>query len=176
MKDPEPTIELSPRSSTKHSIESEGDQESLSTGENICFYFRVMHENYNVCLKRYLGQQGLDGIILPGFGLLLFKLFERGILRPADISREMGITPPALSELADQMVKSGLIERLPDEKDWSATKLSLSSKGEELREGCFKVIDDLAETICEGIPEQDLDIAMKTMKKMTSNMAAVDVD
>ena len=156
---------------TSRNRKPRGSRQALSGRGSVCFYFRVLHENYNDCLKRCLRQHGLDGTVLPGFGFVLFKLFESGATRPTDICRETGVKLPTLTAITDQMVKAGLIERRSDENDRRVTRLSLTGKGEALREDCFQVVDSLTETICEGIPKRDLDVAMKTMKQMMSNLS-----
>jgi len=162
------------RSVTKPGNKSKKGQKALPPAGDICFYFRVLHENYTDCLKVYLRKHGLKSV-QPGFGFVLFQLFEHGTLRPSDICRDMGVKPPTLTAITDQMVKAKLIKRRADENDRRATLLSLSRKGESLRDECFHLVAELTETICQGISKKNLGIAMKAMRQMMVNMSSAEL-
>ena len=56
-------------------------------------------------------------------------LLERGGLRMSELARELDISEPASTALADRLVRGGLVERHADPADGRGVRLSLTSAG-----------------------------------------------
>jgi MarR family transcriptional regulator, organic hydroperoxide resistance regulator len=59
-------------------------------------------------------------------------LLERGGLRMSELARELDISEPASTALADRLVRGGLAERHADPDDRRIVRLELSPKGRDL--------------------------------------------
>jgi DNA-binding MarR family transcriptional regulator len=60
------------------------------------------------------------------------SLLDRGGLRMSELSRELDISEPASTALADRLVRAGLVERHADPDDRRIVRLELSRKGRDL--------------------------------------------
>lgn len=68
----------------------------------------------------------------------LMRLHFAGQADISDISEQMGITKAAASQLVEQMVRLGLLDRIPDPIDRRIKRLALTPKGHALAE---KLVD-----------------------------------
>ncbi|KSU64708.1 MarR family transcriptional regulator [[Bacillus] enclensis] len=64
--------------------------------------------------------------------LVLSHLQVNGKSRPSDIAKNLGITPPSLTNLANKLVSKDLIVRLFDEKDRRNSYLEITDAGIEM--------------------------------------------
>ncbi|OAT81964.1 MarR family transcriptional regulator [Bacillus sp. MKU004] len=64
--------------------------------------------------------------------LVLSHLQVNGKSRPSDIAKNLGITPPSLTNLANKLVSKNLIVRLFDEKDRRNSYLEITDAGIEI--------------------------------------------
>ncbi|QTC41653.1 MarR family transcriptional regulator [Bacillus sp. V3] len=64
--------------------------------------------------------------------LVLSHLQVNGKSRPSDIAKNLGITPPSLTNLANKLVSKNLIVRLFDEKDRRNSYLEITDEGIEM--------------------------------------------
>ena len=85
-------------------------------------------------------------------GCVLFSP-EKSV-RVRDISEELGITPGGISQQVDTLVKMGLLERKPDEKDRRAVCITLSEKGEEINEWVDQFLTNLFQKLLADVPEE----------------------
>lgn len=145
-----------------------GEQSAL---DEVCFLYRVLVDRYVDLLKRSLRHQGLDDIVRPGFGFVLFALFEEEVLRPSEICRRTGLKASTLTAIVDQMVEQGLVDRRPDDEDRRAIQLRLLPKGEEIRDACYQILNENTETIGRRISQRNLEITKRVMRQMIQNMA-----
>jgi DNA-binding MarR family transcriptional regulator len=60
------------------------------------------------------------------------SLLDHGGLRMSELARELDISEPASTALADRLVKGGLVERHADPDDRRIVRLELSSNGRDL--------------------------------------------
>ena len=104
-------------------------------------------------------------------GCVLFSP-EKSV-RVRDISEELGITPGGISQQVDTLVKMGLLERKPDEKDRRAVCITLSEKGEEINEWVDQFLTNLFQKLLADVPEEKrwvfaevLDSMYQTLEKI----------
>ena len=166
------TARQATRRSSARSRRTVDRSECESALDNVSFYFRVLRDRYIDCLKSELRRHELDGIVKPGFGLVLFSLFEVDVLRPSEIASRIGIKPTALTAIIDQMVERGLVQRVSDENDRRAIGLRLLPKGQEIRRACYQVLDATTATICQDISEKDLTATKRVLRQMIRNMGS----
>ena len=94
-------------------------------------------------------------------------------VRVRDISEELGITPGGISQQVDTLVKMGLLERKPDEKDRRAVCITLSEKGEEINQWVDQFLSSLFRKLLADVPEKKryvfaevLDSMYQTLEKL----------
>ena len=94
-------------------------------------------------------------------------------VRVRDISEELGITPGGISQQVDTLVKMGLLERKPDEKDRRAVCITLSEKGEEINQWVDQFLTNLFQKLLADVPEEKryvfaevLDSMYQTLEKL----------
>ena len=104
-------------------------------------------------------------------GCVLFSP-EKSV-RVRDISEELGITPGGISQQVETLVKMGLLERKPDEKDRRAVCITLSEKGEEINEWVDQFLTNLFQKLLADVPEEKryvfaevLDSMYQTLEKL----------
>jgi len=77
---------------------------------------------------RFLKSTGLS---FPQFGILMY-LHHRGGCGITDISEDFDVTAPAASQMAEKLVRAGLVARGEDPNDRRARHLTLTSEGRAL--------------------------------------------
>ena len=104
-------------------------------------------------------------------GCVLFSP-EKSV-RVRDISEELGITPGGISQQVDTLVKMGLLERKPDEKDRRAVCITLSEKGKEINQWVDQFLSSLFQKLLADVPEEKryvfaevLDSMYQTLEKL----------
>ena len=104
-------------------------------------------------------------------GCVLFSP-EKSV-RVRDISEELGITPGGISQQVETLVKMGLLERKPDEKDRRAVCITLSEKGEEINQWVDQFLTNLFQKLLADVPEEKrwvfaevLDSMYQTLEKL----------
>jgi len=66
--------------------------------------------------------------------LEVLGVLKRGSLRMSDLARELDVTEPAATAIADRLVGHGLVERQDDPNDRRTVRLALSPRAVELME------------------------------------------
>lgn len=104
-------------------------------------------------------------------GCVLFSP-EKSV-RVRDIAEELGITPGGISQQVDTLVKMGLLERKPDEKDRRAVCITLSEKGNEINQWVDQFLSSLFQKLLADVPEEKryvfaevLDSMYQTLEKL----------
>ena len=104
-------------------------------------------------------------------GCVLFSP-EKSV-RVRDIAEELGITPGGISQQVDTLVKMGLLERKPDEKDRRAVCITLSEKGNEINQWVDQFLSNLFQKLLADVPEEKryvfaevLDSMYQTLEKL----------
>ena len=99
-------------------------------------------------------------------GDIFHVLFEAGELRAKEIARRSKST---VSELVDRLVKLGYVCKKPDPADARGVKVSLTEKGVAFEAVFGKISEDLSARILSAVEPEELEIAEKVMRKLTSN-------
>ena len=73
------------------------------------------------------------GVGIGQWAVLMF-LWARDGLSQAELSRVVAIEPPTMARTIDRMVRDGLVTRDPDPNDGRVSRISLTSRGQSLRD------------------------------------------
>ena len=87
-------------------------------------------------------------------------------VRVRDISEELGITPGGISQQVDTLVKMGLLERKPDEKDRRAVCITLSEKGNEINQWVDQFLSSLFRKLLADVPEEKRNVFAEVLDSM----------
>ena len=104
-------------------------------------------------------------------GCVLFSP-EKSV-RVRDISEELGITPGGISQQVDTLVKMGLLERKPDEKDRRAVCITLSEKGEEINEWVDQFLTNLFQKLLADVPEEKRYVFAEVLDSMYQTLEKI---
>ena len=104
-------------------------------------------------------------------GCVLFSP-EKSV-RVRDISEELGITPGGISQQVDTLVKMGLLERKPDEKDRRAVCITLSEKGNEINQWVDQFLSNLFQKLLADVPEEKRYVFAEVLDSMYQTLEKI---
>lgn len=72
-----------------------------------------------------------------------------------DIAKQVQLTPGAVSQIIESLVKFGMVERVSDPNDRRAVNIHVSQKGENQRQRTIELFDrEFEEVLAESTPEE----------------------
>lgn len=105
---------------------------------------------------------------------VLNTLWKKGTLTQKEILVYICVKPSTLTGLTDQLVKKGLAERIKVKDDRRAKKITLTPKGESLREPAFKIINDFEMESTSHIPDDLRESMLEVLKVMDEGLESVE--
>ncbi len=129
--------------------------------------------NLTACkLKQYtsamLKQNKID--LTPEQILLVDLLWNEGPMSQQTMADTMHKDKNSITNLADQLEKKGWLVRRKDDFDRRSNILTLTEKAESLKSEAKEKGISILETIIDGIGEDDLNVFLKTLEKLSDNM------
>lgn len=103
--------------------------------------------------------------------LLVDILWNQGPMSQQKMADAMQKDKNSIKKLVDALMDKGLVERRQDKNDKRSNILHLTEKGEEMKDGAKEAGIHLLDKMLEGIDEVELKNFLKTLSKMTDNMA-----
>ena len=94
----------------------------------------------------------------------LFHLLHNKSVSLNNLANFLGISRPAVSQLVDKLVRSGLVERIPNPEDKRGKLLELTDKGMELTEKGKLVNHKLGLDLVNSLTEDELPIIQKSIE------------
>lgn len=89
-----------------------------------------------------------------------------------NLANELDVGKVALGGIVDRLEASGLVERRPDPIDRRVKRVFLTREGRKVV-GRHKELDKTVnDVISQGISEDDIEVTMRTLEKMKSNLLA----
>jgi DNA-binding MarR family transcriptional regulator len=82
-------------------------------------------------LQSYLQAKGWPHATRPQSMIMVHVV--RGITRPSDIARNLGVSRQAVHTTINQMIELGLLELAPDEEDGRSKRVVITSTGQQMR-------------------------------------------
>lgn len=111
------------------------------------------------------------GLTEPQFTFLRL-MPSTGMVRTGDLSRMAGLSPSRGGRVADEMVRLGHLDRVPDPDDRRVLALRLAPKGR----ATLRRIDDLVgrcdEVLWQRLPAPDLDNVVEALKVLVRTIEA----
>ncbi|WP_428908167.1 MarR family winged helix-turn-helix transcriptional regulator [Niallia sp. Krafla_26] len=94
--------------------------------------------------------------------LIVYYLKHYGSSTLVGISRYLNVEKPTISRTVDRLEKSQLVERIPS-NDKRERIIRLTEKGNEVYEKAIQIIEVFEQSLIEGIPDSEKEIALKTI-------------
>ena len=138
--------------------------------EELSFYIGRAYYNYKLLLERTLRGLGLDRLVSPGMGHLLFALFEEDDCIIRDLAEKTKLSFPTLTQMLRKMETSGLVRSRRDPDDGRAVRIRLTPLGRSIEPRCRKVLARLNSVLEAGLSRKDVVRSKKALARMIENM------
>jgi len=112
--------------------------------------------------------------IRPAYLGVLMCLWRQDGVKVVDLGRCAGLEPSTMTGLLDRMERDGLVQRKPNPRDRRAQLIFLTELGREVEGSVNAVIDQTLDHILRGIPERDLTVLRRTLRKLLTNVLEED--
>ena len=112
-------------------------------------------------LRSALAERGFDDF-RRGDGAWVRILGEepRG---PGELAEMIGISPQAMTKMADSLERRGYVERRDDDADRRRVVLHLTDRGREYQHAVTEIVANLDEKFRASVPPADLDAAFRVL-------------
>ena len=118
--------------------------------------------------ERVLIDAGLDHIIRPGMGHVLFALYEEDGRTIKEIAARSQLANSTLTGLLNRMEKVRLIKRQRDEQDGRLVRVHLTALARKLESKCRAMVRQVTEVAHEGVGEKNVPRAKELLRGLTS--------
>lgn len=92
-------------------------------------------------------------------------------LTQKEIAERVGVEGSTLVPVIDKMEAEGLLKRKTDSKDRRVNRIYLTSKADLLWDSMLQCALQIRKVSANGIPEEDLQTAVRTMKRISKNLS-----
>jgi len=129
----------------------------------------LLHRLYRRDLDEALKDYGLtEASALP----LQYLAHMGDDCRQGALAEAMNIEGPTLVRVIDQLVSAGFVERLDHKDDKRAKIVRLTESGAALNATMRQRLDIVRDALFEGIPDDDVEAATATLKRIIANTSA----
>jgi len=91
--------------------------------------------------------------------------------RPGQVADAVGIEPPSLVRIIDQLVNAGLVLRQDDPSDRRAKTLSLTAAGKRMAERLEKALVPFRRELFKDMPQADVEATVRVLMKLDQVLA-----
>lgn len=135
----------------------------------ISFSIQQAYERVRITLYREFHDRGLA--ITPEQWIVLVLLWERDERAPSELSAATLRDRPTMTRILDTMERNGLVTRKPAPGDKRGRVVRLTPDGHALRLPLSAHARRIVKRLERGIPEADLQVTRRTLKKIFENLA-----
>jgi DNA-binding MarR family transcriptional regulator len=137
--------------------------------EAVGFVVFQAHQAMRQEMYRRFAELGVD--MTPEQWAVLVRLWERDGRSQNDLSEVTLRDKHTISRMLDGMVERGWVERRPDPNDGRAKLIFLTRVGLALEAQLVPLAETLVREMLRGIPAEDLQVTLRTLRKMSTNVA-----
>jgi DNA-binding MarR family transcriptional regulator len=132
--------------------------------------FVVSQASYRLAqaLDEVIANLGSD--IRPREFPILNRLHQHGALNQVQLADLTYKDRPAITRMLDRLIARKLVSKVPDPMDRRAFVVSLTPRGAALRNNIVPLMVARLQSACGGIPQKNLDIAVATLKQISSQI------
>jgi len=116
---------------------------------------------FDESLQNYLRQKGWPAVTRPQS--MVMVSIVRGVTRPSDIARDLGVTRQAVHATINGMVEIGLVELIDDPDDRRSKIVAISEQGARMREHAREATTLISEELARRIGPQKLEALRAAM-------------
>ena len=91
--------------------------------------------------------------------------------RPGQVADAVGIEPPSLVRIIDQLVAAGLVLRQDDPSDRRAKTLSLTAEGKRIAERLEKALLPFRRELFKDMPQADVEATVRVLIRLDQVLA-----
>lgn len=103
----------------------------------------------------------------------LLALIEHEGLYQRELAETLEIENATMVRLLDGLERQSFIERQTVQGDRRAKRVVMTAEGKILAEQVVKLADDVREDLLEGVSDEELNIALNVLRKMSASMNKV---
>jgi len=92
-------------------------------------------------------------------------------VRPGQVADAVGIEPPSLVRIIDQLVAAGLVLRQDDPSDRRAKTLSLTTSGKIIAERLEKALAPFRRDLFKDMPQADVEATVRVLTQLDQVLA-----
>ncbi len=92
-------------------------------------------------------------------------------LTQTEIAEKVGVEGSTLVPVIDKMENEGLLKRKQDSKDRRVNRIYLTPKADSLWNSMLQCAMQIRKVSAKGIPDEDLDTTIRTLKRISKNLA-----
>ncbi len=142
---------------------------TLHTDEAFTILTGKISNAINRTFLRTFAREGIN--ITTEQWTVLVCLWKEDNLTQQAICNLTGKDKPSMTRLIDNLEKTKLVIRVPDNLDRRINKIQLTSEGKTLQEKATEVVQLIANNTLQGVNIDELDICRKVLKKIMQNIA-----
>ncbi|MGC4087337.1 MAG: MarR family transcriptional regulator [Polyangiaceae bacterium] len=101
---------------------------------------------------------------------MLVRLWERDRQSPSTLSESTLRDRPTMTRILDTMERGGLVVREQDPRDARARVICLTREAKALQKKLVPVAKTLVSQLERGVPEHDLEVTRRTLRRMFENL------
>lgn len=105
---------------------------------------------------------------------LLGLLMKEGPLSMSALGTRLFISKPYMTRLVDELIKDGMVEREPDQKDRRMIIISITAKGIDQLENAGCIYKNNVKHILSDLSSQDLETLCISAEKVVSILSKID--
>jgi len=132
------------------------------------FLIHGLYQQIRSRTYREFHEYGLE--LTPEQWIVLVRLWERDRQSPSALSESTLRDRPTMTRILDTMQANGLIVREVDEHDARARVICLTREGKSLQKRLVPVAKRLVARLERGVPEQDLEVTRRTLRRLFENV------
>ncbi|HEY3668390.1 MAG TPA: MarR family transcriptional regulator [Polyangiaceae bacterium] len=133
------------------------------------FLLHGLYQRIRTVSYQAFNQHGLE--ITPEQWIVLARLWQRDGRTVSELSESTLRDRPTMSRILDSMEAGGLLTRTVDAKDARSRIVTLTREGKALRKKLVPVAKSLVERLEQGVPEADLLVTRRTLRRLFENLA-----
>jgi len=133
------------------------------------FLIGKIHEGANAFIVNELEKAGIKGIV-PSHGAILIALYEnKKQMTMKEVAEKIRRTQPTVTVLVDKLVEHGYLVREKSADDARTSFISLTKKGESIRELFFDISIKLNARMHKGLSESEAGQLVLLLEKSAMN-------
>lgn len=143
--------------------------EAIVLENALAFWVNRFHQTSRRELYRAFSAAGHD--LTPEQWMVLVRLWEKDGRTQSELCEATTRDAPTMSRIVDSMARRGLLRRAIDPDDARTRIVVLTDAGRSASRVLVPIVRELVARVEQGIPEKDLEITRRTLRRMAENLA-----